>query len=144
MNMGGGDLDGLPSLERVRDFFASRPELRAPPVVILSGEADPKEHARYAAKGATRVVVKPATQEALRGLRALACEHAAGRKQAAGAGAAGAQQQPIPAAAPHGCAPAGPDHARGGSAASSGSSSEGTESSAVDIRMELITGAQRL
>lgn len=96
--MGGGAKDGMASLQRVRAFFAARPELRPPPVVILSGETDLKEHARYLEKGAARVVLKPANQEALRGLRALACEHMSGG--AAGGGSSGAAALgPAPASA---------------------------------------------
>lgn len=72
--MGGGERDGLPSLQRIRDFFTQH-NLRAPPVVILSGESDAKEHERYIQAGAARVVVKPASQKDLRGLRALATAH---------------------------------------------------------------------
>lgn len=98
-NMGGGAKDGLPSLERARAFFAARPNLREPPIVILSGEADPREQARYVERGAARVVLKPASQEALRGLRALACEHAS----SAATPAPGGRSPPVapaPAASP--------------------------------------------
>lgn len=86
----------MPSLQRVRTFFAARPDLRAPPRVILSGD-DPKEHAHYLENGATRVVLKPAGQEALLGLRALACEHMAAfdaRGGSPGAAAAPATSSP--------------------------------------------------
>lgn len=69
--MGGGDKDGLPTLVRMRELFAAR-GVPAPPIVLLTGDSGAEEHAAIMDAGATRVVVKPATQVALRGLSALA------------------------------------------------------------------------
>lgn len=67
---GGGDCDGLPTLARIRALYTSA-LLPMPPVVFLSGESDPRDHERFAAAGATQVLVKPASLENLSALRAL-------------------------------------------------------------------------
>lgn len=80
-HMGGGDLDGLPTLKRILALYADR-GLPVPPVVILSGEADPAVSADMSAAGAAQVVLKPAKAEALRGLRQLAVAHRAAQRTA--------------------------------------------------------------
>lgn len=62
---GGGDLDGLPTLLRIKELYAQAKQL-CPPVVFLTGEADPAEHAKYRQGGAVQVLVKPVTLEGLR------------------------------------------------------------------------------
>lgn len=103
-SQGGGDKDGYPTLVRIRDAFASR-LVPMPPVVILSGESDAAEVAKYVDAGAARVVLKPATQDGLRALSALAAAHREapgsagggngnGHSNGVGNGAAAAAQQP--------------------------------------------------
>lgn len=53
-----------------------------PPIVILSGESDPDVHARFMEAGAAKVLLKPASQEALRGLRAIAASYKSARSAA--------------------------------------------------------------
>lgn len=95
--MGGGDLDGFPTLARINTLFASRGAPR-PPVVILTGEADPAARDAYLRAGAAAVLLKPCTLESLRQLRALAerGKHGAGGGGGASpthAGAARAAQE---------------------------------------------------
>lgn len=73
-SQGGGEKDGLPTLARMRAFFAARGDGPAPPMVMLTG-ADATEHPAIMEAGAARVVLKPTSQEALRGLSALAAHY---------------------------------------------------------------------
>lgn len=86
-SMGGGELDGLPTLLRIRSFFAARAMAYVqPPIVVLSGESDPKEQAKFLDAGATRVLLKPAKPEEIKGLHALASQHRAQASVGAGGG----------------------------------------------------------
>lgn len=76
-NMGGGDLDGLPALQRICELYAASPQGAGarPPVVILTGEADPAVHQAFTDAGAARVLVKPAKAEHFKELRKLITQH---------------------------------------------------------------------
>lgn len=75
---GGGDLDGLPTVLRLVAFFAAA-GVPAPPIVVLSGDASAEARESFLAAGAARVLVKPATVEALRTLPQLVHGRAAER-----------------------------------------------------------------
>lgn len=100
-NMGGGELDGYPTLLRVRRLFGALG--RPPPrVAVLSGEVYNEDmRARFLAAGADRVLVKPASLKLMRELREL---FAGGREE--GGGAQAPPQAPKPQKAEGGAAPA--------------------------------------
>lgn len=66
---GGGDLDGLPTIARIRSLFASL-GVQPPTIVVLSGEGDPQAIEAFMRAGATEVLRKPASQETLKALAA--------------------------------------------------------------------------
>lgn len=69
-------MDGLPTLARIRQLYADA-GLTSCPVVFLSGEGDPRDHARYIEAGAARVILKPASLDNLSALRNLVGERSA-------------------------------------------------------------------
>lgn len=77
--MGGGERDALPTLLRLRSFYAES-TLPLPPVVILTGETAPEALEAFAEAGAARVLRKPASIETLRTLVQLVSESARGRQ----------------------------------------------------------------